>query len=86
MTRQEILDELKTVFHVVIDSDADLAQISESTTLDGDLGLSSIGLLYLILSIEQKFSISFENVDFADFKNVGDTITYIDGKLEKKNQ
>ena len=55
---------------------------SESLTLTTDIGLSSVGVLYVVIAIEEFFSIRFDNVGFADFKTVGDVINYIEAKIQ----
>jgi acyl carrier protein len=49
--------------------------------LVGDLGLNSVGILYLVIGIEEFFSISFTGVSFGDFNTVGDVINYIEKKI-----
>lgn len=82
MTRQEIFDELKEILLSEDDRNRELLEhCTEETELVNELGLNSVGLLYLVISIEEAFQIRFENTGIADFKTVGDVITYIEGKL-----
>lgn len=55
---------------------------SDSLNLSTDIGLSSVGVLYVVIAIEEFFSIRFDNVGFADFKTVGDVINYIEAKIQ----
>lgn len=55
----------------------------DSLNLVSDIGLSSVGVLYVVIAIEEFFSIRFDNVGFADFKTVGDVVDYIEAKLAK---
>ena len=55
---------------------------SESLSLTTDIGLSSVGVLYVVIAIEEFFSIRFDNVGFADFKTVGDVVNYIEAKIQ----
>ena len=59
----------------------DEASITESSNLMTDVGLSSVGVLYVVIAIEEFFNIRFDNVGFGDFKTVGDVIDYIEKKL-----
>ena len=55
---------------------------SDSLNLGTDIGLSSVGVLYVVIAIEEFFSIRFDNVGFADFKTVGDVVDYIEAKIK----
>ena len=61
-------------------SDIDLATISDGANLVNDLGLNSVGVLYIVIAIEEFFNIRFDDVGFADFKTIGDVIDYIEKK------
>lgn len=63
---------------VLSESDTDLSAIDESSRLVEDLGLNSVGVLYIVIAIEEFFSIEFEDVGFDDFKVIGDVIDYIE--------
>ncbi len=62
-------------------SEIDLDNITEDSDLVTDLGLSSVGVLYVVIAIEEFFNIRFDNIGFADFKTVGDVINYIEKKI-----
>ena len=53
----------------------------ENTRLQEDLGLASVSLLYLVVAIEEEFGIEFDELGVEDFKTVGQTIDYIESKL-----
>jgi acyl carrier protein len=55
--------------------------LDEASSLVTDLGLNSVGILYIVIAIEEEFSIEFENVGFSDFKTVGDVVDYIEEKV-----
>ena len=82
MTRSEIFEELKSILLAEDDRNAAmLAECTEDTRLIDDLGLNSIGILYLVISIEETFGIRFENAGVNTFQTVGQVIDYIAGKL-----
>ena len=82
MSRNEIITKLKDVMQMAMpSSDVDADSITEDTRLVNDLGLSSVGILYVVIAIEEFFGIRFDNVGFADFKTIGDVVNYIEGKL-----
>ncbi|MBP5225219.1 MAG: acyl carrier protein [Lachnospiraceae bacterium] len=82
MTRTEIFIELKSILLSEDERNSELLEsCTEETELVSDLNLNSVGILYLVISIEETFQIRFENSGIADFRTVGDVITYIQSKL-----
>ena len=79
MLRNEIIDQLIEIYTLIMSNSADA--INENSDLRTDLGLSSIGMLYLIIAIEQKFNITFKNVNMGDFTTVKDVIDFIEKKV-----
>ena len=78
MTKQEIGEKLKEILLFAMpDSEELLKNCTEESELNTDLGLNSVGILYLVIAIEEFFSISFDNMNFNDFRTVGDVIDYI---------
>jgi len=78
MDRKEVFEKLKEILSFEFtDSTGVLENCTEDSELVADLGLNSVGILYLVISIEETFSIRFENVDFKSFTKVGDVIDYI---------
>ena len=55
-----------------------LDSCNEESDLRGDLGLTSIGVLYLAISIENTFNLEFNDASFDDFNTVKDVIDYIE--------
>ena len=82
MERKEIIEKLKDI---LFSADPLIArkdlEIGEDTRLAQDLGLSSIGMLYIAIAIEELFSIRFDNVGVADFATVRSIVDYISEKL-----
>jgi len=79
MTREEIIKQLAEIYNLITSNNSDT--INENSNLRTDLGLASIGMLYLIIAIEQKFNITFENVSMGDFEIVKDVIDFIYSKV-----
>lgn len=81
LSRDEIIAKLRTI---LINADEKYAAMADSIDVDSslanDLGLTSIGMLYLVIVIENTFSIQFENVGIDDFKTFGDMVDYIESK------
>ena len=83
MTDNEILQKLKDIFRTAL---PDKADIMESVDMDSDLrtqvGLNSIGMICMVIMIEETFSVQFDDVGFNDFVTVRDVVDYI----RKRNQ
>lgn len=72
------LFKLTELFENVFENEIDVKGISEETRLIEDLGMNSIGLLYMAMAVEEEFSVSFTNEDFAILHTVGDVIRKIE--------
>jgi acyl carrier protein len=81
-TRIEIKEKLGEIFKMASgDESFDLGKCDDSTNLVTDLGLNSVGILYVVIAIEEFFNIRFDDVGAADFVTVGDVINYIEKKV-----
>lgn len=79
MAREEIKEKLKEVLKMAMGETADtLIKCSEEDRLNEDLGLNSVGILYVVVAIEEFFDIQFQGVGFGDFKTVKDVVDYIE--------
>lgn len=86
LTRNEIVEKLKNVILMATGEDeASLENWTEQSNLTTDLGLSSVGVLYVVIAIEEFFSIQFDDVGFSDFKTVSDVISYIENKIKEQD-
>ena len=59
----------------------DMNTVTEDSNLVTDLGLNSVGILYVVIGIEEFFGIRFDDVTFGDFNTVKDVIDYIEKKV-----
>lgn len=75
------MERLRKVFSAVFEDQFDTAAFNENSTLLGDLGMTSISLLYMAMATEEEFGIKFCNEDFATLITVGDVISCIERKL-----
>ncbi|MCR4617182.1 MAG: acyl carrier protein [Lachnospiraceae bacterium] len=79
MDRNEIMDGLKEILRTIEGHDDKVIDAAdESSNLKSDLGLNSIGMLYIMITIEEKFEVSFDNTRVEDFKTVGNVIDFIE--------
>ena len=82
MNRAEILEKLKEIAEMTVQDPTILAKMDEDADLNTDLGLSSVGILYIAIAIEELFNIRMDDVSFGDFKTVRDVADYIEKKLK----
>jgi len=81
MSKAEIELKLKDIFKLAVSNpEIVVDSITGDTNLNTDLGLTSIGVLYMVIAVEEFFAISFDDVSFGDFKTVNDVVEYIYGK------
>ena len=78
MKREEIIETLKKIFITVIDENKDFSNVSEETNIIKDLGVNSVGLIYLLMAIEETYDIDMSDVTFSTFEKIGDVIKYIE--------
>ena len=62
MNRQEIIEKLKEIAELTVQDPAILANMNEDSDLNTDLGLSSVGILYIAIAIEEMFNIRMDDV------------------------
>ena len=79
MDREEIFSGLREILKTIEGhDDAVIDAATESSSLKNELGLNSIGMLYIMITIEEKLDVSFENTNANDFQTVGDVIDFIE--------
>ena len=76
----QTLERLIKVFRVVFEEDVNPDIVTPEASLREDIGINSIGLLYMAMAVEEEFGIKFKNEDFAAIHTVGDVITLIESK------
>ncbi len=83
MSRNDIKEKLVDVMKMATPQGSiDFENLAEDSRLVDDIGLSSVGVLYIVIAIEEFFDIRFDDVGFADFKTIGDVIDYIEKKVQ----
>lgn len=80
MRNEEILQKLKEIFVIVVNKDANIDAITFESKIVQDLGVSSVGLIYLMVAVEETFDIDMSDASFNSFETVLDVINYIKGK------
>ena len=74
-------ERLKNVCAAVFEGEIDVSAITPDSSLRDDIGINSIGILYMALAIEEEFGIKFTNDDFVDISTVSDVVAIIDKKV-----
>ena len=82
MNRNEIKAKLCEIMKLAMPTlEINESSMNESANLADDLGLSSVGVLYIVIGIEEMFGIRFDDVGFSDFETLRDVIDYIEKKV-----
>lgn len=61
----------------VLEEDVDASTLTPETRLREDLGLNSIGMLYMAMALEEEFGLTFRNEDLAELHTVADVLRRI---------
>lgn len=79
MDRVQLINEMRDVLRNIDGhNDAVIDACTEESLLSEDLGLNSIGMLYVMIVLEEKYGISFENCHMEDFKTLGQVMDFIE--------
>jgi len=79
MERSAILEKLNGIFTDVLDND-DIV-ISETSTANNIEEWDSLTHIQLVVAIEKSFKVKFTTYEIQTWKNVGDMVNNIQGKL-----
>ena len=74
-------ERLIKVFNNVFEGEIATENITASSNLREDIGMNSIGMLYMAMAVEEEFGIKLTNDDFVGINTVDDVIRCIEGKL-----
>ncbi len=77
----DIFERLVEVCTAVFDGDINVDGITPESSLREDIGINSVGLLYMAMALEDEFDIKFCNDDFLEIRTVGDVIRTIEKKV-----
>jgi acyl carrier protein len=76
----EIMIQMQNIFRDIFDNDS--LVISEQTSAVDIDAWDSLNNIQLIVAIEHQFGIKFDSEEMTSWKNVGDMITCIIGKIQ----
>ncbi len=74
------IERLTKVFERVFGEEIDTQKVTLTANLVADVGMNSIGFLYMALALEEEFGIKFNNDDFKGLRTVQDVIDCIERK------
>lgn len=74
------LERLKKVLDNVFEGEIDSSSLTEASFLSDDVGMNSIGMLYMAMGIEQEFGVRLTNADLPELITVGDLIRKVEEK------
>ena len=78
MNRTEIAEKLKEIIIFSLPTKKEIIEnCTEESNLRTDIGLNSVGMLYIVIAIEEIFKVSFGDSSFDSFRTVKDVIDYI---------
>lgn len=82
LTRQDITEKLKDILLTADERNkAIIDTVNDRSNLMTDLGFTSVGMLYMVIAIEESFDIRFDDVGVDDFQTFGDVVDYIEARL-----
>lgn len=73
-------ERLVKVFNAVFEDEIKGDTINPDSNLQKDMGISSIGMLYMAMALEEEFAIKFSNEDLMKLGTVADVIACIEAK------
>ena len=75
MEREDIFEKVKAV--VVDQLNVEEDEVVEDASFIDDLGADSLGIVELVMALEEEFGISIPDEDAESIKTVGDAVSYI---------
>lgn len=76
MQSMDIEAKLKELLYE-IDDEIDVEEITAESKLKEDVGLSSVAMIYMAVSIENEFGIDLSDANMNDLVTVGDVVELI---------
>ena len=75
----DVLEKINKIFCVVFEDDS--IKVGNETTADDIDGWDSLSHINLVVAIEMGFGIKFTQKEILSFKNVGDLMRNVEGKI-----
>ncbi len=74
-------ERLISVFHSVFEGEINTDSVTPQSSLREDIGINSIGMLYMAMALEEEFGMKFTNDDFIGIQTVQNVIDCIEKKV-----
>lgn len=82
MDRTSIINKLKETFKIIVHNSVDVNSIDENANIMLDLGVNSIGLIYMAMAIHKQFNVDMSTVSIDTFKTVKDVVDYLQEQVK----
>lgn len=73
-------ERLLQVFDAVFEGEISTDNITLTSSLREDVGINSIGMLYMAMALEEEFGVKFTNEDFIRIQTVEDVVQCLESK------
>ena len=77
-----LLDKVKAIIAEQLEVE-ELDEMTVDTTLMGDLEADSLDAVEIMMALEDEFEVEIPDEDAEAFKNIGDIVDYLEGKISK---
>ncbi len=74
----DTMQRLKTLLEQVFEGEIDPADATPEARLREDLGMNSIGMLYMAMAIEEEFGVTLTSDDLMKLHTVADVIDRVE--------
>lgn len=65
--------------------DIDPAEVSEETSLDGELGVDSLDLIAMAQLLQIKYGVSLDDERIVSTRTIGDVLTFVEEKIGERS-
>lgn len=80
MDCKEVFDKLRELLEEMNDHKTAAESITTESTLTGDLGFTSLHMLWMAFAIEREFGVIMPDLTAVRFVTVGDVVEFIEAK------
>lgn len=84
MTKEEIIERLKTIVKPFVNNQEAFENLTEDTDFINDLQINSANLVDIVLDVEDAFGIDIDNLAMEKMISIKATIEIIETKLAEK--
>jgi acyl carrier protein len=84
MTKEDIIERLKTIVKPFVNNQEAFDNLTEDTDFITDLQINSANLVDIVLDVEDAFSIDIDNLAMEKMISIKATIEIIETKLAEK--